>query len=219
MIRISVDRRRPSRRCVVIVDDVPAVTTSWDVLRLIGYSADAAGEWQDREALCEAVAEAEPSAARERSYRLLGYRERSTSELRGRLHEDGYCAAVIDATIERLVELQLVDDERFATAYVRTKVAAGWGSARVTSGLRAHHIEPEVMARVLDEQMTDESQLQRARTLISRLRIVDSRDRQRALARLIRRGFPTNIARQAVASAADVGPATTTTSDDADEPR
>ena len=58
-------------------------------------------------------------ACKEAALRLLDAAARSTGGLRGKLAERGYEPQVIDAVIDRLVELRLLDDEDYARTTMR----------------------------------------------------------------------------------------------------
>lgn len=96
-----------------------------------------------------------PYRAREQALRLLGLRERSRRELEIRLLQAGYCASVIDDTLEWLAGLGYLDDRRFAQIYATEKLRGGWGPRRVSSELAAKGIEraiiEETLARIRDE--------------------------------------------------------------------
>lgn len=72
----------------------------------------------------------DPAACREAALRLLERTRRTRSDLARRLKEKGYEAAVIDAVLERLAGVGLVDDVEFARAFL----AGRWG--RRASGWR-----------------------------------------------------------------------------------
>lgn len=72
----------------------------------------------------------DPGACREVALRLLERTRRTRSDLTRKLREKGYDAAVIEAVIERLAAVGLVDDVEFALAFL----AGRWG--RRASGWR-----------------------------------------------------------------------------------
>ena len=113
-------------------------TTSTAAFKLLGLEEGDEIESADLETL---LAEHEPACARERALRVLGYRERSVKELSKRLGDDGYPPAVVQALVERMSELGLVNDERFASAWARARIAAGFGPDRIARELAAKGVE------------------------------------------------------------------------------
>lgn len=99
---------------------------------------------------------------RERAIRLLAQREHSRSELARKLNAHG-SADEIDATLARLGELGLQSDERFARAWVRSKVAR-FGLARIRHELARRGLEREVIEDAIALE-AGESEIDRARAV------------------------------------------------------
>ncbi len=102
--------------------------------------------------------------------------------------------------LERLLEDGGVDDERFARRFAEDKrELRGWGPDRIAGALRARGIdEPLIEAAV--EAEGAEALLERALELVE-VSGIDPRDeasRARALSLLARRGFPLEVAYDAV---------------------
>ncbi|MCL2881420.1 MAG: recombination regulator RecX [Coriobacteriia bacterium] len=137
--------------------------------------------------LREKVDEAEPPAAMARCLRLLNARDKTTHELRARLSQDGYHGRAIDATLDRLLELSLVDDERFAENYVDTSLRAkkGWGRIVRELARKGIELDPD------DEHYRPdpEDEYQAAFALVERLPVGTEKERNRVLRRLISRGY------------------------------
>jgi regulatory protein len=102
--------------------------------------------------------------------------------------------------IERLHEAGAIDDERFARRFAEDKrELRGWGPDRITGALRARGIdEPLIEAAV--EAEGAEALLERALELVevSGIDPCDESSRARALSLLARRGFPLEVAYEAV---------------------
>lgn len=63
--------------------------------------------------------------------RLLGIREYSKKLIKGKLREKGYEPDVTSRTLEILVENGWLSDQRFCSAFVRSRVAKGQGLMRI----------------------------------------------------------------------------------------
>ena len=131
---------------------------------------------------------------------LLGYRDRSRSELARKLRDAGYPAAVAAQVVERFVEIELLDDERFAAAWVRTRATAGYGARRIGQELARKGIAPEVAAAALESIAGSHEQLARARAALRGRVAADRKERDKLVRRLVGKGFSLQTAIQALDS-------------------
>lgn len=176
-----------------------------DVVRELGIRA---GDEIDLAVVESQVVEIERRLARERSLRLLAYRERSEAEVTGRLLDDGYSDEIVEQTVAALVGSGLLDDRRFAHVLARSLVEIrGFGRLRALRELTAHGIEDSLASEAL-ESLAPESD-ESARALEAAARLVRSGDTtDRLAARLARRGFGMShalrAARETVAAGQDI---------------
>ena len=99
----------------------------------------------------------------DRIVQLCSIRDRSCKELRERLQKDGYALDILESAIQRALNCGLVDDNRFADAFIRGKVSSGKGLYGISRDLEKHGIDPETIENQLDAYALDEdSQLERA---------------------------------------------------------
>lgn len=83
--------------------------------------------------------------------RLLTARARSRAELIGKMAKHGYPDEVAEAVLSRLVSVGLVDDEDFATQWVRSRhTYSGKGKRALAAELRTKGVDAEVIAAALD---------------------------------------------------------------------
>lgn len=163
----------------------------------------------DMAVLNASLSEVEPSLAKERALRLLGYRDRSRTELIQKLRDSGYSAAIAAQVADRFAEMDLLDDERFAAAWVRTRCAAGFGARRIARELADKGIPPETISAALEASCAVQDQLALARQALRGRKATDRRERDKLLRRLVAKGFDLSIALQAVStdpSADDASP-------------
>src|SRR5690242_11724917 len=83
--------------------------------------------------------------------RILGYRFNSEAELRRKLLAKRFDDETIAETLARLRDEKWLDDERFAAAYVRTRVLKGIGRLRIRRELMAAGIDDDVAERAVRE--------------------------------------------------------------------
>src|SRR3954449_12027405 len=134
--------------------------------------------------------------AYELALRALNRKERTESELRAWLAEREGGEAEIEEGIALLAEAGAIDDRSFARRFAEDKrELAGWGPERIaraleTRGVRAEHIEEAIGGE------NEARQIERATALLS-LRATglrSDRERERALALLVRRGYSLDLA-------------------------
>jgi regulatory protein len=129
-----------------------------------------------------------------RALRFLAYRPRSEAELRARLARAGCAAQEIEAALEKLRGLKLLDDEAFARSFARDRIEnRGYGPLRVERELRFKGVAKAVIAEVLKESFDRERDSARARAILERRfrgqDLKDLKTARRAIAYLRRRGY------------------------------
>jgi regulatory protein len=138
--------------------------------------------------------------AYELAVRALSYKERTESELRGWLAERGVDEAEIEEVIALLAEAAAIDDASFARRYAEDKrELAGWGPDRITKALEDRGVARAQIEAALGGE-DEEAQLGRAVRLLGDRGVScgSERERERALGLLVRRGYPLELAYEAV---------------------
>ena len=132
--------------------------------------------------------------------RALARRPRGEAELRDWLLEREHEAEVVEATMEKVRGLGYLDDREVAASVARDAERRRLGSVRAARTLRNRGISGRDSEVALDSLR--ESDLERARELLARRYPGglpdDARERQRALRRLVNRGFPFDVVRRAL---------------------
>ena len=126
--------------------------------------------------------------------RLASVSERSTKALRERLAKDGYASEAVDEAIERAVSYGIVDDRRYAEAYVRTKLRAGKGRRGIESDLRDLGIDPEEIGEWCE---SDDDEVSRALEVLEKRPPTAKNKRDAAYRRLISKGYSSSAAQSA----------------------
>ena len=136
------------------------------------------------------------------AYRYLNRRERTEAELRGHLEAKGVEPPVLEQTLETLAQDGVVDDARYARLFAEDKrELEGWGSERIRRALRARGVERDLVEAALRPQ-EGEGELERAAALLRRRfpePLEDPRERERALGVLLRKGYESELALEALA--------------------
>lgn len=156
-----------------------------------------------RQELLALVDELSTLCAHARMEELIARRDLSAHELRERLGRDGYQDRVIDDIVARAERTGLVDDARFAAAFVRSKASVGWGRLKISRELAQRGIDIEGLGVWPDELLCEEGELERARELAGRRRLTGQNDRQKIMRFLCGRGFSASVAARAAREATD----------------
>jgi regulatory protein len=139
----------------------------------------------------------------ELALKALSYKERTESELRTWLAEREVAEAEIEEVIVLLMEAGAIDDASFARRYAEDKRSlAGWGPDRITRALESRGVDRSHIEAALAGE-DSEAQLERAIGLLGdrAMSCADERERDRALGLLVRRGYPLELAYEAVRAA------------------
>lgn len=145
-------------------------------------------------------------------YAYLNRRERTVSEVRAQLERKGVSPELIDPAVRTFAEQDFLDDERFARLFVADKrELEQWGSERIRRGLLVRGIDRALAERAVapraggSDPFADEepTELERALELLRR-RFPDPprerRDRDRALGVLVRKGYESEVALDALSA-------------------
>jgi regulatory protein len=151
----------------------------------------------------------DPAAGLERAlslaYRYLNPRERTQAEMRTHLQRKGIDARDVERSIQALVEQGYLNDARFAHLFVQDKrELEGWGADRIRQVLRNRGVESDVVEQALAEHEQDsEGEVERALAVLRRRFPSpprERRDRDRALGVLLRKGYDSELALEAIAA-------------------
>ncbi len=137
------------------------------------------------------------------AYRYLNRRERTQAEMRAQLSRAGAEAQDVERAVATLVEQGYLDDRRFVRLFVEDKrELEGWGSDRIRQVLLTKGVERDVIDDALAEQDSG-SEIERAVALLRRRfpsPAGDRRERERALGILLRKGYDSELALDAIAA-------------------
>ncbi len=94
--------------------------------------------------------------------RILNHRFNSAAELKRKLRAKGFSHEAIDPTVERLMREKWLDDERFAGAYVRTRLQRRIGKLRIRRELIRAGVPDDLIAQAVGENVDPENEHARA---------------------------------------------------------
>jgi regulatory protein len=154
------------------------------------------------------------------AYRYLNRRERTQAEMRAHLARAGATPEDVERAVATLVEQGFLDDRRFVRLFVQDKrELEEWGSDRIRRALLARGADADLIEDALTEPRPDgeagggtdgetgrvgaDGEMERALALLRRRfpsPAGDRRERDRALGVLLRKGYDTDLALEAIAA-------------------
>jgi regulatory protein len=167
----------------------------------------------------QVTAEERLQKALDLAYAYLNPRERTVQEVRLRLQHRGVSEEVTEEALRVLAGQGFLDDVRFARLFVADKRRLEqWGRERIRRGLLDRGIDRALATAALSETEDDagaagdadepETELERALAVLRRRfpdPPQDRRDRNRALGLLLRKGYETELALDALSAHARGG--------------
>ncbi|MCE5200125.1 MAG: regulatory protein RecX [Armatimonadota bacterium] len=144
---IEPQKRREDRRSV-FVDGQFLVGTHADIVEILGLKV---GQSFDEDRLLELLRAETLRKARESALRLLSYRDRSVSEIRRRLIGSDFPEDVVEEVIDQLIRNELLDDEKFSQAWVKSRNASKpMGKTRLAWELRSKGVDAVKVEEALE---------------------------------------------------------------------
>jgi len=196
-------KRRAQR---VTFSDGRHYTTSKAVIKELGFEegtvltgepTDASKEDDPVGVLIDRIRDEAPQQAKKRAMYLVAHRDYTISEVEQRLRWDGYSSGVVADVIAHLKEIDLLNDERFIRSFCESRLNAGYGPYVIIRKLVFKGIEDdqakEALETFIDEEQFD--MVQRATLLITKYDLSDRKQYQRALRKLVSRGYSYECAR------------------------
>jgi regulatory protein len=134
--------------------------------------------------------------------RILNYRFNSAAELRRKLAAKEFDEETIEATVARLRDEKWIDDERFAEAFVRTRMRKRIGPLRIRRELMAAGVDDEIAAAALRRNADGEGErdaaLSIARKRAARLDLDSAAERNKLTSYLLKQGYDAALVRDIV---------------------
>lgn len=132
-------------------------------------------------------------------YRFCNYQERSQQEVRDKLYELGSYPVEVEELIADLIESGLLNEERFAKAFVRGKFRMkSWGRVKILQQLKPHRIS-EYLVRLALKEIDPSEYYATAAKLVLRKWETLSAERSVAVRRskvyrfMLQRGFESSV--------------------------
>ena len=142
--------------------------------------------------------------------RYLTSRARTKREMERYLDDCQYGEVEVMETVQRLEELNLIDDQAFAREFIRTRLNTKPVSrGHLKAQLKAHEVEEAAMEQALQEvcdQQEVENAVNVAKKYLRQLAGLPLEEREnRTIRRLLARGYDYDTAKDALSLAAEDG--------------
>jgi regulatory protein len=143
--------------------------------------------------------EADP-AARARTFVVnsLGARAQSVAEIEAKLTARGIPPDVARAAVAEATRLGYLDDAELAGQLARGLRSRGYGPRRAAQALRRRGVSENDARVALDAAYGEADETALARAALGARPTRDAKEREKAVAYLVRRGFATSAAREVV---------------------
>jgi regulatory protein len=201
---VAVERieQRAAGMCVLVLGDGREIVA---VAAAVDEAGVDAGMLAAERLISALATEDQPERVHQAALRLLRYRARNERQLRSRLMEKGYPVALVDAEIERLRSVGLLDDRAYAAAFVEDRTRRSPKAKRLLQmELTAQGVERQVAREAA--QSVDDAALA-VRLAVKRLTSGAPGSFDDYVAKtgpfLVRRGFSFEVARNAMREAWD----------------
>jgi regulatory protein len=132
--------------------------------------------------------------ARDYAFLLLKYRQRSEKEIKDRLKKKKFPEEAISQTLAFLREKKFIDDDTFARAWIKERLARSIGPRRLSQELKLKGIDKQIidgnLRQALDSYNETRTVRELAESRFSRLKNLDPQTaKRRVYGYLLRRGF------------------------------
>lgn len=138
--------------------------------------------------------------AKQKAFRLLSVRGRSTEELRSKLRGKGFEEPVVEKVIARLLELKYLDDESFARQCASNlAVNRLYGNRKIEVNLLEKGINRELIEQSIGQVREEISEKEAINKLIEKkvkdkkIIELDEKEKRRLAQNLMGRGFPAGL--------------------------
>lgn len=138
------------------------------------------------------------SCAFSRLTSMIDRRDYSTKEASNKLALDGYSQKSIEYAVKRAIELNFLNNQRFAEVFIRSKLSMGWGKLRIEHELSNKGIDIVEVSGWPDDFYEEQSESDRAYSFICTKAIPEKQAYQKLMRKLISRGFSYASASDAV---------------------
>ncbi len=150
-------RRGRLERFIITLDDEQELIMTPEIVLKYGITQDRT--FSDKEFM-HILEEDALRQAKDQAMRFLSNRQHSRLELFRKLRDKGFRTEIIDRTIDRLEEIDLINDQQFAKLYIQNELQLRpAGRTLLSQKLSRRGIPREIYEPLLDEYVSQEIEL------------------------------------------------------------
>lgn len=135
----------------------------------------------------------------ERINRLLNTRERCIREVKERLASADFSEEEIEDAVQTALRVNLINEERYAHALIRGKVALGWGRAKIMQRLQQDRIPAHIIATCEDDFPSSQREYDMAMREVLKRRAHSKNPYATYVRRLVARGYSFDLSKRVAA--------------------
>lgn len=129
---------------------------------------------------------------------LVSVRERNIKEVKERLKSCDFSPEEISDAIESAVRTGIIDEERYASAFIRGKISSGWGKNKICQRLTADGISSEIIQNCSNLFLSQDEEYNNALKALQKHPCTSKNPYASYMRRLISKGYSYDIANRAV---------------------
>jgi regulatory protein len=138
------------------------------------------------------------ASCRTSALRFLKIRPRSIAELKGKLEIKGFEAKEIEATLDWLLNINLLDDRTFTKSWIQYRLGRPFGFRRIIQELKVKGIDPEIIEEEIAQARGDTDETEKALEIAQRRwkrfeSVEPIKRKKRIFDFLCRRGYPPDV--------------------------
>lgn len=129
---------------------------------------------------------------------MLSRRDHSIDEASRKLSLAGYFPSSVESAITRAQSYGYLNDVTFAQRFVSSRKARGWGRRKIEQELRHKGVDVDSIPGYPDDFFSVDDEVERARAVLARKRIPETRAFEKLVKHLMGKGFSYGAASDAV---------------------
>lgn len=167
MIITSIRAKGKGQRGEVCSGEEVLLEGDLEILLGLGWHA---GDSVDEETIRRAKGRVEEKEAYNASLRYLTFKDRTEQEVQEQLKRKGFDEAIVQSVLDKLKELNFLDDEKYALRYVKDRWAySDSGSNRIKRDLEKKGIRRERIQSLVEEYCPEDEEIKKAKELAGKL--------------------------------------------------
>lgn len=193
-------KSRIPNNCVLILSNGENIFTPIDSVMKLGLNK---GSLIDDGIITQIKKSTQLAKLKSYSMRISAGFIRSEKQIRDKLKQKGYEKVDIDSIIEWLLELKLIDDEKFCDNFIRYASSKKWGTKKISSELSKRGVDNHTISKSFSENFDESNQYENALSFAEKkIRLVAGKaiekQKEAVFRHLISKGFEYSIIKQVV---------------------